>query len=149
MIDCLKIPYIASFKEKYIIPESQEIDFDTVEICKRNKDGTLGEDVHEFIVRRNTSPNVIIPEGQIKDQKYFIKYIYSPKEDIASSKTTNKIYRDFSLPTDFQKHKEIALDLLKNNKQYETAKIVEKLFEDEMLHCQFFGVLKVDMRTGE
>ena len=95
MNDRPKIPYTTSFMEKYIVPESREIDFDTVEICKLNKDGTLGEDVREFIVRRNTFPNVIIPEGQIKNQEYFIKYIYSSKEDIASSKATNKIYRDF------------------------------------------------------
>ena len=143
MNDRPKIPYTTSFMEKYIVPESREIDFDTVEICKLNKDGTLGEIAHEFMVNRNIFPNVIIPEWQIKNQEYFIKYIYSPKEDF-SSKTVNKIYRDFSLSTDFQKHKEIALDLLKNNKQYETAKIVEKLFEDEVLRRQFFGVLKVE-----
>ena len=60
-----------------------------------------------------------------------------------------KIYRDFSLPVDLQKHKEITLDLLKGNGQYETAKIVEKLFDDKILQCELFGICKVDMRTGE
>lgn len=40
-----------------------------------------------------------------------------------------KIYRDYNVPEDLQKHKKIILDLLRNNGRYETAKFVEELFK--------------------
>lgn len=57
-----------------------------------------------------------------------------------------KIYRDYNVPEDLQKHKKIALDLLRNNGQYETAKFVEELFDDKMLQCELFGICKADTR---
>ena len=56
----------------------------------------------------------------------------------------NKVLRNFPVSTDLQKHKEITLNLLKNNNQYETAKIIEELFEYEILRRQLFGVWKVE-----
>ena len=53
------------------------------------------------------------------------------------------------MPADLQKHKKIVLDLLESNGQYETAKFIEKLFEDKILQYELFGICKVDMRTGE
>ena len=148
MNDSLKIPCTKSFIEKYIVPIKHNIDLDSIEICKINNDGTLAKEVYDFKLIRDALPNMIIPTKQIKNQKYFIKYLYSPK-DYSLSKTINKIYRDFSIPEDLQKHKKIALDLLRNNSQYETAKFVEELFDDRMLQCELFGICKVDMRTGE
>lgn len=53
------------------------------------------------------------------------------------------------MPENLQKHKDITLDLLKNNGHYETAKFVEELFKDKMLQYELLGICKVDMRTGE
>lgn len=144
MNDSLKIPCTKSFIEKYIVPIKHNIDFDSIKICKINKDGTFGEEVYDFKLIRDALPNMIIPTKQIKNQKYFIKYLYSPKEDFVSKKPMNKVLRNFPVSADLQKHKEIALNLLKNNNQYETAKIIEELFEYEILRRQLFGVWKVE-----
>lgn len=144
MCNSLKIQYTKVFKEKYIVPIKHNIDFDSIKICKINKDGTFGEEVYDFKLIRNTFPNTIIPTKQIKDQKYFIKYLYSPKEDFVSKEPMNKVLRNFPVSADLQKHKEITLNLLKNNNQYETAKIIEELFEYEILRRQLFGVWKVE-----
>lgn len=146
MSDDLKIPYTKSFIEKYIIPIKHKVDFDSVEICKINDDGTLGQKVNDFKLIRDMFSSMIIPTKQIKNQKYFIKYLYSPKENLVLKEPMNKVLRDFSVPEDLQKHKKIALDLLKNNGLYETAKFIEELFEYEMLRRQLFGVWRVESK---